>query len=217
MYFAPLPHEFDLTEFDFSKRIAGEFVRLSGDKNVTTKLPPSWSKCIKKSEPLPSVFTPRFFTVPARGSNSTERILVSSVKFSLLEGKLSNPWRFMVTAFFIEANKGVENAALSHCLAEFFYFYKTPEMTVNQGWIHISDFLSPRGFHEKFAKVLTRFSFEFVHKNDQVAINELHGVTAFVSKCYRIWFLGGFDVVSSNLVLAKYKAYVQSNLWDRVE
>jgi len=70
--------------------------------------------------------------------------------------------------------------------------------------------------NEKFAKVVTRFSFEFVHKNDQVAINELYGVTAFVSKCYRIWFLGGFDVVSSNPVLAKYKAYVQSER-DRVE
>ncbi|XP_045615137.1 methyl-CpG-binding domain protein 4 isoform X1 [Procambarus clarkii] len=106
--------------------------------------------------------------------------------FNLFQESLyHDPWKLLVGTIFLNRTTG-EEALGKNILWEFLERWPTPEDTVKASWEEIANIIQPLGLHEKRAKMIIRFSEEFLTK-DWIYPKELHGIGKYGNDSYRIF------------------------------
>lgn len=106
--------------------------------------------------------------------------------FNLFQESLyHDPWKLLIGTIFLNRTTG-EEALGKNILWKFLERWPTPEDTVRTSWEEIADFIQPLGLHEKRAKLIIRFSEEYLTK-DWIYPKELHGIGKYGNDSYRIF------------------------------
>lgn len=115
--------------------------------------------------------------------------------FNLIQESLfHDPWKLLVATIFLNRTTGKKAIPI---MWEFFKKYPDPEVTRMADWKGIAEILQPLGLHEKRAKIIIRFSEDFLTK-DWTYPNELHGIGKYGDDSYRIFCLGDWKNVTPN-------------------
>ena len=102
-----------------------------------------------------------------------------------------DPWKLLVATIFLHKTSG--NVAIP-MLWKFFELCPTPEITRKTSPKSISDMLHPLGLNNKRAKILIRFSNEYI-KKDWRYPSELYGIGKYGNDSYRIFCVNEWRLV----------------------
>ncbi|XP_063860354.1 general transcriptional corepressor trfA-like isoform X2 [Scylla paramamosain] len=106
--------------------------------------------------------------------------------FNLFQESLyHDPWKLLVGTIFLNRTTG-EEALGKSILWKFLDKWPTPEETIKASWEELAAVIQPLGLHEKRAKMIIRFSEEYITK-DWVYPKELHGIGKYGNDSYRIF------------------------------
>ncbi|KAK8743220.1 hypothetical protein OTU49_001314 [Cherax quadricarinatus] len=106
--------------------------------------------------------------------------------FNLFQESLyHDPWKLLIGTIFLNRTTG-EEALGKNILWQFLERWPTPNDTVMASWEEIANLIQPLGLHEKRAKMIIRFSEEYLTK-DWVYPKELHGIGKYGNDSYRIF------------------------------
>lgn len=106
--------------------------------------------------------------------------------FNLFQESLyHDPWKLLIGTIFLNRTTG-EEALGKNVLWDFLERWPTPEDTVKASWEEIAELIQCLGLHEKRAKMIIRFSEEYLTK-DWVYPKELHGIGKYGNDSYRIF------------------------------
>ncbi|KAK7072346.1 hypothetical protein SK128_016378 [Halocaridina rubra] len=106
--------------------------------------------------------------------------------FNLLQEILyHDPWQLLVGTIFLNRTTG-EEALGKNILWGFLEKWPTPEDACKANWEEIAELIQPLGLHEKRAKMIIRFSDEYLTK-DWMYPKELHGIGKYGNDSYRIF------------------------------
>ncbi|KAK3872732.1 hypothetical protein Pcinc_022202 [Petrolisthes cinctipes] len=106
--------------------------------------------------------------------------------FSLFQESLyHDPWQLLVGTIFLNRTTG-EEAVGKNILWKFLEKWPSAESTAKASWQEISQLIRPLGLHDKRAKMLIRFSEEYLTK-DWMYPKELHGIGKYGNDSYRIF------------------------------
>ncbi|XP_003386267.1 PREDICTED: methyl-CpG-binding domain protein 4-like [Amphimedon queenslandica] len=104
--------------------------------------------------------------------------------YGLIQEELwQDPWKLLIATIFLNRTTG--KAAIP-ILWKFFDCYSTPEEATAANWKDIASMIEPLGLHIKRAKMIIRFSGEYL-SNDWVYPIELHGIGKYGNDSYRIF------------------------------
>lgn len=121
-----------------------------------------------------------------------------------------DPWKLLVATIFLNKTSGKMAIPL---LWQFFERYPSAEATRAADWKPMSELLKPLGLYELRAKILVRFSDEYLTKQWRYPI-ELHGIGKYGNDSYRIFCVEEWrQVTPQDHKLNKYHAW----LWDNHE
>ncbi|KAJ8265168.1 hypothetical protein COCON_G00142670 [Conger conger] len=113
--------------------------------------------------------------------------------FNLVQETLfHDPWKLLVATIFLNKTSGKMAIPV---LWQFFDRYPSPEVTRQSDWKPIAELLKPLGLNELRAKILIRFSDEYLSKQWRYPI-ELHGIGKYGNDSYRIFCIGEWRQVS---------------------
>ncbi|XP_029200715.2 methyl-CpG-binding domain protein 4-like [Acropora millepora] len=129
--------------------------------------------------------------------------------FNLIQESLfHDPWKLLVATIFLNRTSGAKAIPV---LWEFFKKFPTPEVTRGADWKEIAELIQTLGLHEKRAKIIIRFSEEFLAK-DWNSPKELHGIGKYGDDSYRIFCLGDWkNVIPKDHKLNFYHTW----LWEQ--
>ncbi|XP_042870901.1 neurofilament heavy polypeptide-like isoform X3 [Penaeus japonicus] len=106
--------------------------------------------------------------------------------FNLFQESLyHDPWKLLIGTIFLNRTTG-EEALGKNVLWDFLERWPTPEDAVKASWEEIAELIQCLGLHEKRAKMIIRFSEEYLTK-DWVYPKELHGIGKYGNDSYRIF------------------------------
>ncbi|XP_033119760.1 methyl-CpG-binding domain protein 4-like [Anneissia japonica] len=154
--------------------------------------------------------SPYFKKQPIQTS-SNQRVLWTPPKspYNLIQESLfHDPWKLLIGTMFLNRTKGV---AAIPVLWEFFELYPTAEVTRNAEWEPIAELIEHLGLSTKRAKMMIRFSDEYLSK-DWVDADELHGIGKYGNDSYKIFCLGKWkEVHPTDHMLNKYHDWLWEN------
>lgn len=129
--------------------------------------------------------------------------------FNLIQESLfHDPWKLLIATIFLNRTSGSKAIPV---MWDFFKRYPNPEITRMADWKPIAELLQSLGLHEKRAKIIIRFSEEFLTK-DWTYPKELYGIGKYGDDSYRIFCLGDWkDVTPNDHKLNFYHQW----LWER--
>ncbi|XP_076022737.1 methyl-CpG-binding domain protein 4 [Genypterus blacodes] len=129
--------------------------------------------------------------------------------FNLVQETLfHDPWKLLVATIFLNKTSGKMAIPV---LWQFFELYPSAEATRAADWKPISELLKPLGLYELRAKIIVRFSDEFLTKQWRYPI-ELHGIGKYGNDSYRIFCVGEWrQVTPQDHMLNKYHAWLWEN------
>lgn len=110
------------------------------------------------------------------------------------ESLFHDPWKLLIATIFLNRTSGAKAIPI---LWEFFKRFPTPEVTRSADWKQIAELIQTLGLHEKRAKIIIRFSEEFLSK-DWNSPKELHGIGKYGDDSYRIFCVGEWKNVKPN-------------------
>lgn len=129
--------------------------------------------------------------------------------FNLVQETLfHDPWKLLVATIFLNKTSGKMAIPV---LWQFFERYPSAEVTREADWKPMSELLKPLGLYELRAKILIRFSDEYLTKQWRYPI-ELHGIGKYGNDSYRIFCVGEWrEVTPEDHKLNKYHAWLWEN------
>nr|CAD7424217.1 unnamed protein product [Timema monikensis] len=107
------------------------------------------------------------------------------------ENYYDNPWQLLVATIFLQRTQGQLATRLA---LKFFEKWPSPKEVIATEQQEISTFLKGIGLHEIRAKIIKRFSEEFISK-PWTYPRELHGIGKYGDDSYRIFCLGDWKAV----------------------
>ncbi|XP_076362291.1 uncharacterized protein LOC143253050 isoform X2 [Tachypleus tridentatus] len=124
------------------------------------------------------------------------------------ESLYHDPWKLLVSTIFLQKTTG--RAAIP-VLWNFFDKYPLPEDACKADWKDIAHILKPLGLHEKRAKIIIRFSKEYLTKEWTYPI-ELYGIGKYGNDSYRIFCVKEWKKVKpTDHMLNKYQEWLWKN------
>lgn len=131
--------------------------------------------------------------------------------FNLVQETLfHDPWKLLVATIFLNKTSGKMAIPI---LWQFFEHYPSAEGAREADWKPMSEIMKPLGLNKLRAKIIIRFSEEYLTKQWRYPI-ELHGIGKYGNDSYRIFCVGEWkDVTPEDRMLNKYHAW----LWDNHE
>lgn len=133
--------------------------------------------------------------VPSRKSQFAPNWIPPKSPFNLIQESLfHDPWKLLIATIFLNRTSGSKAIPV---MWDFFKRYPNPEITRMADWKHIAELLQSLGLHEKRAKIIIRFSEEFLTK-DWTYPKELYGIGKYGDDSYRIFCLGDWKNVTPN-------------------
>uniref|UniRef100_A0A3B4AKD1 Methyl-CpG-binding domain protein 4 n=1 Tax=Periophthalmus magnuspinnatus TaxID=409849 RepID=A0A3B4AKD1_9GOBI len=129
--------------------------------------------------------------------------------FNLVQETLfHDPWKLLVATIFLNKTSGKMAIPL---LWQFFEYYPTAEIARVADWKPMSEILKPLGLYKLRAKIIIRFSDEYLTKQWRYPI-ELHGIGKYGNDSYRIFCVEEWkDVTPKDHMLNKYHAWLWEN------
>ncbi|KAM4611040.1 methyl-CpG-binding domain protein 4 [Polymixia lowei] len=129
--------------------------------------------------------------------------------FNLVQETLfHDPWKLLVATIFLNKTSGKMAIPV---LWQFFERYPSAELTRQADWKPMSELLKPLGLYELRAKIIIRFSDEYLTKQWRYPI-ELHGIGKYGNDSYRIFCVGEWrQVTPKDHMLNKYHAWLWEN------
>lgn len=129
--------------------------------------------------------------------------------FNLIQESLfHDPWKLLIATIFLNRTTGRKAIPV---MWEFFRKFPNPEVTSKADWKEIAELIQSLGLQEKRAKIIIRFSEEFLTK-DWHYPKELHGIGKYGDDSYRIFCLGDWKNVKPD----DHKLnYYHSWLWEQ--
>ncbi|KAJ8370876.1 hypothetical protein SKAU_G00109040 [Synaphobranchus kaupii] len=129
--------------------------------------------------------------------------------FNLVQETLfHDPWRLLIATIFLNKTSGKMAIPV---LWHFFDRYPSAEVTCGSDWKPIAELLKPLGLNELRAKIIIRFSDEYLNKQWRYPI-ELHGIGKYGNDSYRIFCVGEWRQVSpQDHKLNKYHDWLWEN------
>lgn len=119
-----------------------------------------------------------------------------------------DPWKLLVATIFL--NKTTGKVAIP-ILWQFFEHYPTPDVAREADWEPMSEILKPLGLYKHRAKIIIRFSDEYLTKQWRYPI-ELHGIGKYGNDSYRIFCVEEWrDVTPNDHMLNKYHEWLWEN------
>ncbi|XP_077990337.1 methyl-CpG-binding domain protein 4-like [Glandiceps talaboti] len=171
----------------------------TGQSKVNTRHRKVHSKYFDKKSTLPPLKSKKMFNpwIPPKSP------------YNLVQESLfHNPWKLLVATIFLNRTTG--KAALP-VLWRFFDKWPSPTATMNANWSEISTLLQPLGLYQKRAKMLIRFSDEYLNKDWRYPI-ELYGIGKYGNDSYRIFCVNEWKEVKPNdHMLNKYHDWLWKN------
>ncbi|GAB1601836.1 methyl-CpG-binding domain protein 4-like [Argonauta hians] len=126
------------------------------------------------------------------------------------ESLFHDPWKLLVATIFL--NKTTGKAAIP-LLWKFFDLYPDADSARDADWHHIAHLITPLGLNEKRAKIIIRFSEEYLLKNWKYP-DELYGIGKYGRDSYRIFCVNEWkQVMPTDHKLNSYHKW----LWDNHE
>ncbi|KAM7411638.1 hypothetical protein PAMA_021565 [Pampus argenteus] len=129
--------------------------------------------------------------------------------FNLVQETLfHDPWKLLVATIFLNKTSGKMAIPV---LWQFFERYPSAEVTREADWKPMSELMKPLGLYELRAKILIRFSDEYLTKQWRYPI-ELHGIGKYGNDSYRIFCVEEWrQVTPKDHMLNKYHAWLWEN------
>ncbi|XP_030063128.1 methyl-CpG-binding domain protein 4 isoform X2 [Microcaecilia unicolor] len=129
--------------------------------------------------------------------------------FNLIQETLfHDPWKLLVATIFLNKTSGKMAIPV---LWEFLEKYPAPEVARHADWKEISKLLKPLGLYELRAKIIIRFSDEYLTKKWKYPI-ELHGIGKYGNDSYRIFCVNEWkEVHPQDHKLNQYHAWLWQN------
>ncbi|XP_071780709.2 methyl-CpG-binding domain protein 4 [Centroberyx gerrardi] len=129
--------------------------------------------------------------------------------FNLVQETLfHDPWKLLVATIFLNKTSGKMAIPV---LWQFFERYPSAELTRQADWKPMSELMKPLGLYELRAKIIIRFSDEYLTKQWRYPI-ELHGIGKYGNDSYRIFCVGEWrQVTPQDHKLNKYHAWLWEN------
>ncbi|KAM3871768.1 methyl-CpG-binding domain protein 4 [Diretmus argenteus] len=119
-----------------------------------------------------------------------------------------DPWKLLVATIFLNKTSGKMAIPV---LWQFFERYPSAELTREVDWKPMSELLKPLGLYELRAKIIIRFSDEYLTKQWRYPI-ELHGIGKYGNDSYRIFCVGEWrQVTPQDHKLNKYHVWLWEN------
>ncbi|GBN79758.1 Methyl-CpG-binding domain protein 4 [Araneus ventricosus] len=120
-----------------------------------------------------------------------------------------DPWKLLIATICLQKTTG---KSVKRILANFFTKFPTPEETLTAQPSNISKVLEPLGLQDKKAKIIIRFSDEYVNKNWKYPI-ELHGIGKYGNDSYRIFCVNEWKQVEpKDHMLEKYHQWLKTTV-----
>ncbi|KAJ3586511.1 hypothetical protein NHX12_012909 [Muraenolepis orangiensis] len=129
--------------------------------------------------------------------------------FNLVQETLfHNPWKLLVATIFLNKTSGKMAIPV---LWEFFERYPSAEVTQHADWGPMAELMKPLGLFELRAKIIVRFSEEYLCKQWRYPI-ELHGIGKYGNDSYRIFCVEEWrQVTPQDHKLNSYHAWLVEN------
>lgn len=129
--------------------------------------------------------------------------------FNLVQETLfHDPWKLLVSTIFLNKTSGKMAIPL---LWQFFEHYPSADFAREADWKPMSGLLKPLGLYKLRAKIIIRFSDEYLTKQWRYPI-ELHGIGKYGNDSYRIFCVEEWkDVTPMDHMLNKYHAWLWEN------
>ncbi|XP_054629571.1 methyl-CpG-binding domain protein 4 [Dunckerocampus dactyliophorus] len=129
--------------------------------------------------------------------------------FNLVQETLfHDPWKLLVATIFLNKTSGKMAIPV---LWQFFERYPSAEVARQADWKAMSELLKPLGLFEVRAKIIIRFSDEYLTKQWRYPI-ELHGIGKYGNDSYRIFCVEEWrQVTPEDHKLNKYHAWLWEN------
>lgn len=129
--------------------------------------------------------------------------------FNLVQETLfHDSWKLLVATIFLNKTSGKMAIPL---LWQFFEHYPTADVAQKADWKPMSEILKPLGLYKLRAKIIIRFSDEYLTKQWRYPI-ELHGIGKYGNDSYRIFCVEEWkDVTPKDHMLNKYHAWLWEN------
>ncbi|XP_057685965.1 methyl-CpG-binding domain protein 4 [Corythoichthys intestinalis] len=129
--------------------------------------------------------------------------------FNLVQETLfHNVWKLLVATIFLNKTSGKMAIPI---LWRFFERYPCAESACHADWKAVSELLKPLGLFELRAKIIIRFSDEFLNKDWRYPI-ELHGIGKYGNDSYRIFCVEEWrQVKPKDHMLNKYHTWLWEN------
>lgn len=119
-----------------------------------------------------------------------------------------DPWKLLVATIFLNKTSGKMAIPV---LWQFFEHYPTADVAQEADWEPMSEILKPLGLYKLRAKIIIRFSDEYLTKQWRYPI-ELHGIGKYGNDSYRIFCVDEWkDVTPKDHMLNKYHAWLWEN------
>uniref|UniRef100_UPI0037E96F07 methyl-CpG-binding domain protein 4 n=1 Tax=Semicossyphus pulcher TaxID=241346 RepID=UPI0037E96F07 len=119
-----------------------------------------------------------------------------------------DPWKLLVATIFLNKTSGKMAIPV---LWQFFERYPSAQVTREADWKPMSELIRPLGLYELRAKILVRFSDEYLTKQWRYPI-ELHGIGKYGNDSYRIFCVEEWrEVTPKDHMLNKYHAWLWEN------
>ncbi|CAL1270988.1 unnamed protein product [Larinioides sclopetarius] len=120
-----------------------------------------------------------------------------------------DPWKLLIATICLQKTTG---KSVKRILANFFTKFPTPEEIFTAQPSDISKVLEPLGLQDKKAKIIIRFSDEYVNKNWKYPI-ELHGIGKYGNDSYRIFCVNEWKQVEpKDHMLEKYHQWLKTTV-----
>ncbi|GIX78560.1 methyl-CpG-binding domain protein 4 [Caerostris darwini] len=118
-----------------------------------------------------------------------------------------DPWKMLIATICLQKTTG---KSVKKILADFFSTFPTPEAVLASQPAEISKFLEPLGLQDKKAKIILRFSDEYINKNWKYP-SELHGIGKYGNDSFRIFCVKEWKQVNPrDHMLEKYHNWLKS-------
>jgi len=152
--------------------------------------------------------------VDLHGIHETICYIPPKSPFHLIQEELyDNPWKLLLATIFLHKTSG--KVALP-VFWRFIEIYATPKVVVNANWRDIAEVMQPLGLYIKRAKMIIKFSHEYLHKVWKYPI-ELYGIGKYGDDSYRIFCLGQWKSVQPNdKKLNQYHEWLQKKITSHV-
>ncbi|XP_055954162.1 methyl-CpG-binding domain protein 4-like isoform X1 [Argiope bruennichi] len=171
---------------------------------IATKIQKRQSPYFNMKNKVNQHLTPSFFR-----KNIPKWIPPRSPYNLIQEDLYHDPWKLLIATICLQKTTG---KSVKRILSDFFTKFPTPEAAMTAQPCDISKVLEPLGLQDKKAKIIIRFSNEYINKSWKYPI-ELHGIGKYGNDSYRIFCINEWKQVDpKDHMLEKYHEWLKTTI-----